>query len=380
MSARKSSKDLKASGSEGARSLARRESKERPPEDEEARECETWMPTEFEDEDVVAIGWEIRQIKDIDCVGQKFYKDFNITMKWYRAALKNSGPGVLTEEEAGVPIFWISNSIDIEQRETGIEIREHDPPGIVTMVSRFSGELSEFMELDMFPIDVQELSVVMRFKDPKTKIRVIHDMAILDETVELIEWWVHFCIMATTREKGYPCWVLKSRVQRKANYYMMNIILMVGAISSIAFFCFMFPAEAWNDRSNYIAMLLLTTVTFKQVIEGATPKLACITVMDLYLYLSFLVLLFLILQSAGIKYLLEIGIISKIRVVYLDTSLAMAVSVLWIFINVWYFKRFYDLETEQSESIGPRADFISTNQEGRSAMAVLLGASAKGDD
>ena len=35
--------------------------------------------------------------------------------------------------------------------------------------------------------------------------------------------------------------------------------------------------------------------------------------------------------------------------------------------EVWYFKRFYDLETEQSESIGPRADFISTNQEGRSA-------------
>ena len=31
---------------------------------------------------MVAIGWEIRQIKDIDCVGQKFYKDFNITMKW----------------------------------------------------------------------------------------------------------------------------------------------------------------------------------------------------------------------------------------------------------------------------------------------------------
>ena len=27
----------------------------------------------------------------------------------------------------------------------------------------------------------------------------------------------------------------------------------------------MFDAEAWNDRSNYIAMLLLTTVTFKQV-------------------------------------------------------------------------------------------------------------------
>merc|ERR1712118_597284 len=101
-----------------------------------------------------------------------------------------------------------------------------------------------------------------------------------------------------------------------------------------------------------------------QVIEGATPKLACITVMDLYLYLSFLVLLFLILQSAGIKYLLEIGIISKIRVVYLDTSLAMAVSVLWIVINVWYFKRFYDLETEQSESIGPRADFISRTRKG----------------
>jgi hypothetical protein len=135
------------------------------------------------------------------------------------------------------------------------------------MVCSYAGELSEFMELDMFPIDVQELSVIVRFKNQKTKIRVMETLGTLGETVELVEWWVHHCVLRLTQEKGFPCWVLKSRVQRKANYYMMNIIFMVGAISSIAFFCFMFDAEAWNDRSNYIAMLLLTTVTFKQVIE-----------------------------------------------------------------------------------------------------------------
>jgi hypothetical protein len=73
------------------------------------------------------------------------------------------------------------------------------------------------------------------------------------------------------------------------------------------------------------------------------------------------------------------GLVDLQRVRYFDAGCAIAVSILWFFINVWYFKRFYELEAEQSASLGPRAEDISTNEQGKSAMSVILGARA-GED
>ena len=44
------------------------------------------------------MGYEVRQIKDIDCVAQKFFADFSIIMKWYEPDLIDN-PSVADKPE-----------------------------------------------------------------------------------------------------------------------------------------------------------------------------------------------------------------------------------------------------------------------------------------
>merc|ERR1712216_447677 len=66
-------------------------------------------------------------------------------------------------------------------------------------------------------------------------------------------------IQVSVGKQGRCLYELKMVVSRKPAFYVYNVMLMVGGISTLAFFAFLFKAEDWDKRSNYIGMLLLTT-------------------------------------------------------------------------------------------------------------------------
>jgi hypothetical protein len=215
----------------------------------------------------------------------------------------------------GAPPFYIANSVNVELKERDITVNPDDPPGIVTMNTSYAGELSEFMELELFPLDVQDLTISIRSKEKGWVYKLLTGPMFtrIRESVELAEWVVYSPkIVVSVGKQGRVLYELKMVVSRKPGFYVYNVMVMVGGISTLAFFSFLFRAEDWNKRSNYVGMLLLTTVAFKFITADALPKVSFMTIMDIYLFASFIVLLILIvmpitarisssLESAGVE-------------------------------------------------------------------------------
>merc|ERR1712224_826268 len=94
-------------------------------------------------------------------------------------------------EYARIPEYTILNGEGMEMKEQELRIVPEDGLGVITMSRQYNGELSEFMELELFPLDFQDLSFVVRLKDPDRKFKVLSGLEYkrIRETVELAEWY-----------------------------------------------------------------------------------------------------------------------------------------------------------------------------------------------
>jgi hypothetical protein len=327
------------------------------------------------------VGYEVRQIKDIDCVAQKFFADFSIIMKWYEPDLIDN-PSVTDKPELdmadvpGAPPFYIANSVNVELKERDITVNPDDPPGIVTMNTSYAGELSEFMELELFPLDVQDLTISIRSKEKGWVYKLLTGPMFtrIRESVELAEWVVYSPkIVVSVGKQGRVLYELKMVVSRKPGFYVYNVMVMVGGISTLAFFSFLFRAEDWNKRSNYVGMLLLTTVAFKFITADALPKVSFMTIMDIYLFASFIVLLILIAQSAILKAIITVGVVELELGSQIDLLCAGLISLGWFFGNWAFFHRFYAIERENTADLGDPLPDVVTNHASAGAFGFVLG-------
>merc|ERR1719191_945423 len=106
---------------------------------------------------VVRIGYEIRQVKDIDCVAQRYFCDFTLFLKWHAHEYASralsprlwdgGGGGKLSRssfvgqrrtrltpgEDVQPPDFYISNEVELNIRDRDCYAEPSDPPGVVTL-------------------------------------------------------------------------------------------------------------------------------------------------------------------------------------------------------------------------------------------------------
>jgi hypothetical protein len=321
----------------------------------------------------VGIGYEIRQVKDVDCVAQKFFADFSLIMKWFDERVQR---GDVAVEDVEQPPYYIGNSVNCEERDCDMTQDPADPPGVVTMNVSFAGELSEFMELEMFPLDCQDLTILVRMKEKGWKFKILNpdlQMERIRDSVEMAEWRVHHPNrQVSVGKQGRAFYELKMVVSRKADFYVYNVMFMVGGITTLALFAFLFKADAWDKRSNYIGMLLLTTVAFKFVVADSLPKVSFFTVLDIYMFGNFIVMLFLIIQAAAVKFVIASEIMSLADGTKIDVIFAIGVYIIWIILNIIFFRRFFALDQENVHRLGPPLAHIATNQDTKGALGYIL--------
>merc|ERR1712232_613373 len=156
----------------------------------------------------------------------------------------------------------------------------------------------------MFPLDVQDLTLILRFKDPQWSIRTLsaQELQVIATSVEVAEWFLYEPQTEHRRDKtsGRASWQLKLRVFRKSGYYMTNVVAMVGGIATLTFLAFLFGPHQWEQRSAFSATLLLTSVAFKFILANALPKVPFMTLLDIYLIVSFLMMIAVIVESGSL--------------------------------------------------------------------------------
>jgi hypothetical protein len=330
-------------------------------------------------EGVCGIGYEVRQVKDVDCVLQKYLADFSIFFKWYCPEFKDGPVGkdvaeLVDAEEITFPEVFIGNAVDVERKDIEATVEEG---GMIFMEIMYTGVLSEFMELEMFPLDIQDLSIVVRAKDVMWRFKPFKDETKrrIRETVELVEWTICYPQMKVSVTNNGRCsWKLMMKVVRKPDYYITNVVLIVFAIATICFFAFLFPIYAWEDRANLLTTLLLTAVTFKFVVAQSLPKVPFFTLLDVYIVFALVMMVIIILWSASMRALWRFTPIDESFLRLLDIGFLGSSVMFWTFGNLRYFSKFYKLKGKLFEEVGRPIEGVVTNQEDAGgAVSRILG-------
>ncbi|OON23027.1 hypothetical protein X801_01065, partial [Opisthorchis viverrini] len=248
------------------------------------------------------------KIGEIDTLKELYYADAFIQAKWREPKLDGRVTEELTItelEQYWNPLLFIDNILS-ETKETQWLVAQENDAGEVYLVERrrIKGVFLETLELNDFPLDVQDLTITVTTERPDTEVDIIPDQnemsAINIQTfVDQQEWKLHEHVEITKRiikqeysssMKSHPCLSVTCRAARRPGYFYWNVFLIMFMISGLSFATFAVSPDKAELRLRLSFTLILTSVTFKYVITQSLPKISYLTYMDKYVLMSLAIL------------------------------------------------------------------------------------------
>ncbi|VDO47265.1 unnamed protein product [Schistosoma margrebowiei] len=203
------------------------------------------------------------------------------------------------------PLIIIDNILSESKEQHWIitERNEHDEIFIVER-RRLRGVFLETLELNDFPLDVQDLTITLTSERPESEVELIPDKhepcrINLQTLVDQQEWRLHEHIEITRRSatqeytnssQSHPCISVTCRAARRPGYFYWNVFLIMFFITGLSFATFAVPPERPENRLQLSFTLFLTSVAFKFVINQSLPKISYLTYMDKYVLMSLAIL------------------------------------------------------------------------------------------
>eukprot|EP01137_Pigoraptor_chileana_P012748 Opistho-2@65442 len=143
--------------------------------------------------------------------------------------------------------------------------------------------------------------------------------------------WVSFDpIIGFRTSSDVPNFEVKLRLQRKPQYYIINVsipLFLLVILSGLAFFL---PPDDLPDRLAVVMTLILAAVAFKFVITSYLPKVPYVTLLDTYVIIAFVFLAVIALENA----LVYIAVDHDIDIRKWDILFAGVVYGCWVLLKV----------------------------------------------
>ncbi|KAL5964917.1 Gamma-aminobutyric acid receptor subunit gamma-2 [Taenia solium] len=229
------------------------------------------------------------KIGEIDTLKEMFRADAFIQTKWPEPRLN----GKTDEELAKIdlskcwnPLVYIENILTESKDQHWISAKVDDNGQVfVTERRRLRAIFLETLELNDFPLDVQDLTITLSSERPDTEVDLVPDNTDLcginlQTFVDQQEWRLHEHIEITrqsivqeftTSSQKHPCISVTCRAARRPG---------------LSFATFSVSAERPENRLQLSFTLFLTSVAFKFVINQSLPKISYLTFMDKYVLMS----------------------------------------------------------------------------------------------
>ncbi|ESN99604.1 hypothetical protein HELRODRAFT_176769 [Helobdella robusta] len=243
----------------------------------------------------------------IDTIHDRYTAEIMVQTKWRETSLDGSKipPGEIDLGSYWNPKVAISNGIG-DLKYTTTNFVEFDQIGRAWVYERrrTNGQFFEFMELNKFPFDGQDLTVTITSERVDSELEFIQDdsgeSAVNAEAFSAAqEWKLHGKVNIWTKvnvkkvnkkKMRYPCFCVAAKVARRPQFFIYNIIVIMFSICSLAFATFTVKPEAPESRLPLTFFLVLTTVTFKFVVNKSLPKISYLTYLDKYILGSMVIL------------------------------------------------------------------------------------------
>ncbi|CAH8469114.1 unnamed protein product [Heterobilharzia americana] len=248
------------------------------------------------------------KIGEIDTLKEIYHADAFIQAKWREPRLDGKTDESLRKidlQRCWNPLILIDNILSESKEQHWImtERNENDEIYIVER-RRLRGVFLETLELNDFPLDVQDLTITLTSERPESEVELIPDKLEpcrinLQTLVDQQEWRLHEHIEVTRRSatqeythssQSHPCVSVTCRAARRPGYFYWNVFLIMFFITGLSFATFAVPPERPENRLQLSFTLFLTSVAFKFVINQSLPKISYLTYMDKYVLMSLAIL------------------------------------------------------------------------------------------
>ncbi|CAF0795316.1 unnamed protein product [Rotaria sordida] len=246
--------------------------------------------------------------------------EFSPIIHWTPKLLIENAVVQTGEPEKWFTIVKIPPNVDeiIPASLIKLEICEH---------RRVRGAFWEKLELNHFPVDVQDLTIsitsdhhldtVLLVQD-EDRFSTINREAFFDQQ----EWSLYEHVATEIRQtkeeysfehetgieaKKHPVLAFTCRAARQPGYYYWNGFCLIFLITICAFCIFVISPNLPQSRLQITSTLLLTSITFRWVVNRSLPTVSYLTTLDKYAIISIFMLVLLCIWHAIIATVIFLG-------------------------------------------------------------------------
>jgi len=272
---------------------------------------------------VVSLGLYVDQITAVDESTNSFAMQGFLDLIWCdpRLAFDPNETGtnvrILLEDDVQEElnrIWWPNLELVNEHEPIAIEnltLLIH-ADGTIEYRSKFSGHLASSFNLHAFPFDEQDLIVeIESFEWASDTLTFLEHEGIVgfSDDFRIPEWYVttiheQIQIKKEPRDPNeFSEFMAIIHVKRDPGVYTTKVMIPLGVIILISMIIFWMDSDAFEGRLNASMTGLLTAVAYQFIASQNLPKHVYNTYLDAFVFLSFLIILFGIGESAFVRWL-----------------------------------------------------------------------------
>ncbi len=194
---------------------------------------------------------KVISVSNISNVEQKFTADFELTLRWIdptMIGIKSTPANPVDWNKPGVwnPKISIKNALELSRLEDSVVKKIEDSRiGLVRESARYRGAMSEYLELEDFPFDQQDLTIVVASAKPASSVTFIQPsndqvrvgrFLLPEWAMKPPKWEVVQTDPADSAEgKVYSELHIKLQARRLWSSYIWNVGLVVGMIGMYSY-------------------------------------------------------------------------------------------------------------------------------------------------
>lgn len=276
---------------------------------------------------LVHIGLYVDEISEVNEASNSFKLQGFLDLIWCdpRLAFDTTETGtpveIFLEEDAHQKLdqVWWPNLEFVNQNEAvdieNLTILVH-PDGTLEYRSKFSGNLASDFNLHAFPFDEQNLLVeVESFEWASDTMVFLEQNGIVgfSDEFHIPEWYVtdireHIESNKEPRDHNeFSEFVATIHVKRDPGVYTTKVMIPLGVIILISMIIFWMDPDVFEERLGASMTGLLTAVAYQFIASQNLPRHVYNTYLDSFVFLSFLVIVFGIGESALVRTLIKNG-------------------------------------------------------------------------
>jgi hypothetical protein len=243
------------------------------------------------------------RIIDIDTLNQRFQADAIIESRWYDPNIKNIND-LFDEKKIWKPELYIENGVKDVREEVKYQVVEdlfpeasnQKPRYMVSELRKVTGLFYEHLELEDFPLDVQDLTITVASKKPNKMVNLIplqNEVKTLNmsHTLDRSMWKMHNIILTrkftinreyTFGTREYPSVRISAKVLRLSGFFIWNALLPVFLITLASLTPFSVALDKVPSRLATTCTLIFTSVGIRWTIGRLLPTVSYLTSLDKY--------------------------------------------------------------------------------------------------